>query len=430
MIKINLTDKQILEAQSKHWAWFKKYNKLNTSDDKLLQKINENNVPLIVKKLLQYFKDNEESLKNLIIGKPDVLRSEIKTIIIKFDKLFGISHRKMKISKLETFRNNLPNITSVNKNNKQESLNKIVLAIEELNFVNFYNKSLTGGVGQIQDIIRDLQKKRDHFIQFLAKKKISDEIKKDFFNHLSDVFSYDEFKKKDSNWNAYEWVKYLDLKVCPYCNRQFIHYYWDENDVKKMRPALDHFYPKGLYPFLGVSLFNLVPSCYTCNSSFKGEIDFFLKKHMNPFEEDFGKDGKFRTDFKLLENGTHDITYLTSVKTTDDFKLDLKIKTDDTGLESKINNSNDTFKINGLYQNHKDYAHEIIKKTHMYNKSRLEDLMNSFGGDLFDSKEELMQTIMGNYLTQEKQGDRVLAKLTQDIFDEFKIEEIWDEAVK
>lgn len=66
----------------------------------------------------------------------------------------------------------------------------------------------------------------------------------------------------------------------------------------------------------------------------------------------------------------------------------------------------------------------------MYNKSKIEELMEIYEGNLFSSKEQLMETIMGNYLTPEKQGEHVLAKLTQDIFDEFKIEEIWDEAVK
>lgn len=42
-----------------------------------------------------------------------------------------------------------------------------------------------------------------------------------------------------------------------------------------------------MYPHLALSLYNLVPSCSSCNSSLKGQKDFFKESHLNPlFDEE------------------------------------------------------------------------------------------------------------------------------------------------
>jgi hypothetical protein len=41
----------------------------------------------------------------------------------------------------------------------------------------------------------------------------------------------------------------------------------------RIRPPLDHFLPRSAYPYLAVSLSNLVPSCAQCNSSIKSSSD-------------------------------------------------------------------------------------------------------------------------------------------------------------
>jgi len=413
MIKINLSPEQIKEAQENHWNWFK-----NEQFPKLVKKEKS----CTNDKLKNYFSElirNEQRLRNIVIGRPSCIRAELQYVIDNYSELISDCENddvdETVEKELKEIKRELPTQKSIVDDNwkaEYEKLYKLILKSVYFDINDFKECTCKTHVQKLISNVRNRINSRNvHDI-------------------ITSVFSYKDFSDKKNNiWNAYDWVKFLNLKTCPYCNRQFIHFHVEENE-NIMRPALDHFIPKGLYPFLSVSLFNLIPSCHVCNSSFKGEIDFYLKKHINPFEESFGKAGIFETDFKRNGDGTYNIDYLTSVKKSEKFDLFLTVKTDDEELRAKICQSNETFKIDRLYQNHKDYAHEIIKKTHMYNNTRLKELMESFGGQLFDSKEELKQLIMGNYLNPEQQGDRVLAKLTQDIFDEFKIEEIWDDAIK
>lgn len=91
--------------------------------------------------------------------------------------------------------------------------------------------------------------------------------------------------------NGYERLKHkaefyaaLDVKVCPYCNRCLIEPIDDGADKKTVVGELDHFYCKSKYPYLAVSLYNLVPSCGICNGkSRKGEKDLCGTMFQNPY---------------------------------------------------------------------------------------------------------------------------------------------------
>lgn len=57
------------------------------------------------------------------------------------------------------------------------------------------------------------------------------------------------------------------------------------------RDAFDHYLPKGVYPFVTVNFFNLVPTCSTCNESYKKKIDILIinkkrKKAFYPYTKD------------------------------------------------------------------------------------------------------------------------------------------------
>lgn len=101
-------------------------------------------------------------------------------------------------------------------------------------------------------------------------------------NDLQGVFNYNQFSQKHrTRWDAYKLCHLSQTRTCPYCNHNFsFTVYKDKRGV--FRPTLDHFYPKALYPHLALTLPNLIPSCYTCNSSLKGDIDFFFTPHLHP----------------------------------------------------------------------------------------------------------------------------------------------------
>ena len=184
-------------------------------------------------------------------------------------------------------------------------------------------------------------------------------------------------------------------------------------------------FQKAKYPYLGLSLYNLIPCCQICNSSFKGTKDFYKTEHLHPYIENFGEDARFITDLKPDKEGNYALSLLSGTNPTNNFDLKLKIQ-DTSPIKSKIENSNATFYIEELYQFHKDYVLEIIRKSVFYNGSKIDELLDDeiFGG-LFESREELIQTIIGNYIEEYDLNKRVLAKLTRDIWQEYGLKDIW-----
>ncbi len=244
---------------------------------------------------------------------------------------------------------------------------------------------------------------------------------KDFKKDLESIFSYTSFRNEYDGWGAYKLTKLLDINTCPYCNRQYTHTYY--SDTKKTRPELDHYYPQYKYPFIGLSLYNLIPSCHICNSNLKFKDDFYNDLHVHPYEEGFEEDAVFRTDFVKDEDGLYDIDLVDKNRTIDDFKLHLLID-EESALRDKIINSNNTFLIEELYQKHKDYVIEIIRKSVIYNKKKIDELYSDFG-NLFGSKSQLIDSLIGNYIQNKDLKKRVLSKLTKDIWDEYGLKEIW-----
>jgi hypothetical protein len=110
-----------------------------------------------------------------------------------------------------------------------------------------------------------------------------DDWEQDIVDGLLWVFDYDAFSRwKHPTWNAYALVEKYKLRICVYCHTSHLNFHF--HSAKDMRPPLDHFYPRSRYPYLGTSLYNLIPSCYQCNSSIKGSDDPLTKVLTHPFE--------------------------------------------------------------------------------------------------------------------------------------------------
>jgi len=123
---------------------------------------------------------------------------------------------------------------------------------------------------------------------------------------------------KDKGWSFAEFVRQLDVRYCPYCNAETVgavdivkrevkttKQTGDEKIVetpKESFSAIDHILPKGDYPLLALSLYNLVPACYRCNSQFKHEEDPLEKSKL--IESGGGKTGEL---LRLLHPYVHNI---------------------------------------------------------------------------------------------------------------------------
>lgn len=121
-----------------------------------------------------------------------------------------------------------------------------------------------------------------------------------------------------SDWRAWKFIQQVidsqNVHFCPYCNASTVYAYDAVNTTSGfMESSLDHFCPKNRYPYLAISLYNLVPSCQRCNSGAKtvcdpvkwtnGKAEFSL---LHPYRDDFHSSLKFeygRMTVKLLSGG-------------------------------------------------------------------------------------------------------------------------------
>lgn len=102
----------------------------------------------------------------------------------------------------------------------------------------------------------------------------------DFLDDIKLLFNYTALSRSNGPWNAFKLCASFPYRTCPYCNQHYLETERFENGTT--RPALDHFFPESLYPHLAISLYNLIPSCTTCNSNLKSNIDFYKIEHLHP----------------------------------------------------------------------------------------------------------------------------------------------------
>lgn len=149
----------------------------------------------------------------------------------------------------------------------------------------YLKKLLTGSWKELLEIVDDVNTMMSEKIwkQKLTKEKyekrhyqamkisIDGTIVVDNFNDILRHIFVEELYEKE--FDKYQFVKNMNLKVCPYCGRQKINVASIPNK-RVSKPPIDHFLPKSKYPFLAVSFYNLIPCCTTCNDmANKGEFD-------------------------------------------------------------------------------------------------------------------------------------------------------------
>lgn len=259
------------------------------------------------------------------------------------------------------------------------------------------------------------------------KKEISKtEFKELLLEKIEEIFKY-KLLSNDGSWNRYKVLENLNVDVCPYCQRSYItKYEKKENKITKNKKekeiikklttaALDHFYSQDKYPFLAVSLFNFIPSCYVCNSLMKGAQETYDKekneeKVIYPYSgEEFT--GIFRSDGKIS---------LAIMK--NDERL-FKIKLDK--LDEKSQNTSKLFGLETHYEKtHNKYICDMIKnitkKPEKYRKSMSKLLSNDVKVQK-QIEENFKKIILEPYKFKVKNGEP-LGKLTKDILEEFGID--------
>lgn len=276
------------------------------------------------------------------------------------------------------------------------------LLINELRFAELYD--------YFYDINDNVIEKNVQALLLANKKELEEFIEKfgDFSEgeskKLTDtIFRYDTFSSRKS---AYDILRMEKVTVCPYCNRQYI-FTLNNNEV---RPQFDHYYPKSIYPYLAVSIFNLIPSCSICNQA-KSTLDTYKEPILYPFEEEFGDEVRFVIN-------SDDIKYLHGM--TDDFDMWIRLENIASSKVKKIKKQSERLHLMELYEKHKDYVKDIAWNHHINSEERIDEIMKRFPG-MFLTKEDAISTIYMNDIRKENLGKRPLAKLTRDILEELQI---------
>ena len=208
---------------------------------------------------------------------------------------------------------------------------------------------------------------------------------------------YEDFTLK----NAYAFLSKLNIRTCPYCNRHYT--FTIEKDQKGdfcSRGEFDHFLDKSDYPLLAVSFYNLVPSCHECNHG-KGVKDV----KVNPYEAGFSSRFQLqdpRSGKKLNANE------MLGLKTIGDFNIGFE----NPSAEEQKNI--ETLGLIQLYNEHRDYALEMIEKYTAYDYATQRGLVDAFQG-LFHSQSQIDDFIWGQYMHTAANQNRPLSKLTADI---------------
>lgn len=306
----------------------------------------------------------------------------------------------VELSQVEKYADNLwehvqGQLTRVINNNglrKTKTRKRIKLLPDEKKFLKLINTEekikeiLTADISKLRDLIEEFEDNRSYL-----------RIKSNSFNRiLYNIFVSNIYENKD-RFNGLKFVEDLKLQTCPYCNRAYI------QSIKRnsvIRPEIDHFFPKSKYPYLGVSFYNLIPSCSICNgTTAKGERDSYDEDLTSPYEiksDDF----KFSYDFIAPEK--------------------LKIK-----FEKKLAINDDYFKLEDFYKHHNDIVDELyIKIKKEETKEHYDLLSKSLKGIGFEM-DDIYRFITCGYLKEEEFHKRPLSKLIKDTSEKLglKIEE-------
>lgn len=93
------------------------------------------------------------------------------------------------------------------------------------------------------------------------------------WNICKNIFSYHRLSCISTPEKTAHWLQQqLHVGVCPFCNRIYTSTVYRGT----VRASFDHFFPKSVYPYLAISLFNLIPICDVCNKNKSDSAEVFL----------------------------------------------------------------------------------------------------------------------------------------------------------
>lgn len=236
--------------------------------------------------------------------------------------------------------------------------------------------------------------------------KVKNNVLIDIVNEFNNIFSK-MIDYKYLNAIRGELVNKMSIKVCPYCNGQYVnsYKYIDKHGKFKYLGDLDHLMPKKLYQLFSMSIYNLVPSCKHCNQSLKNQK---LINLLNPYENGFFKAKYMKIIFKDSQsiNGF-----------SDNFDIRWQDYKDNDALsvsnlqKINMNNNIEIFRLNEIYTAEKEIIKDVLFKRYAYrNEGYTTSLKHLLGNNL-----RLNKIIYGVSMEPELFKDELFSHMIYDI---------------
>lgn len=259
----------------------------------------------------------------------------------------------------------------------------------------------------VQQYISEEVEYSKKFLKIIGYKKFvdSNEVKNQNATYRINNFQTDG---EDFEWGAYAYVMSLGTKVCPYCNRNYITPIYSSDG--KARGELDHFFSKARYPYLALSIYNLVPSCAYCNSSLKGSEEFTYSNNFHPLAA---------VQARELYRMTYIPCNIDCFWGGEEYDIDIVYNHEKKGWKT-IKRNQEVFKIKELYQYHKDLVSTILKKRYIYDEAYINYLWSSYP-NLFKNKEEVVEFLIipyDNFTVENTPLGKLLVDLQEELFPE------------
>lgn len=234
---------------------------------------------------------------------------------------------------------------------------------------------------------------------------------------LRGIFNYDNFASRKGQGKKGGGIPLLRtvlkyLRYCPYCNADMVYTIKCDDNGKSYKSAFDHFYPRSRYPFLGLSLYNLIPSCDRCNSKFKLDKYKETLETFHPCIDDVDSETHF-----ILIGLTNEMRQ--GVEDIDALKIRLVPRsTSANNVEMSLKNYQTLYRINDVYgQLYQDVAVQTLHIGEVINESYREEIKAHFlnVGICADP----VKIILGAPLKRKEINKYHVAKLKLDLLEQY-----------
>ena len=222
-------------------------------------------------------------------------------------------------------------------------------------------------------------------------------------SRITYIFNYKEFRRKF----GFTLSNNLKIECCPYCNKNYTSSLLIKRlNNKNVFPEFDHFYSQSNFPFISLSFYNLIPSCYVCNTHFKSNKD--SSKIFHPYT-------KVKSNHFNFKNFPNDVASLYG--SGKNISLDFDFNSSNS-INNKIKDSIDFFGIKEIYETcHTDLIQKIIHKKIAFSDRYIKELENTYNLTFDDAYSILFETHHKEILLHKKP----FSKLKKDIFDDVNI---------